>query len=655
MIRMLSSCFGHGTKVHYLFRLSLNGSLVTYILCDHEWSFLEGAKKHSHTLKAGRHFFPFQLQIGGSLPSSIATAAIGGASVSYKLRALAVRPGLNHNLQAVLPVSIVRSFATEALEYQQTLEIENTWPDKLMYSILIPHKAWAAGDTLTALVKFSPLAKGVRVVSVATAVHQTTKIYCRSGGQDASRVVASTKHFIVNGKAVEQHEHELRSRYTHSLTPSPSSPSTPAASTPGYGSMSSGGNYFSLPRSSNTPPLLPEAGPSTAHHETEIPADMERSEADVVTYINLDIPLSITPTHGLEPIIVTHRIRWSILIMNLDGHSSELRCSLPLHLLDRRLFQESRRHTAATRRLLIGGPEVPPPEEEDMELPSYTAHVRDRIANMFLPEAATVRVTNPWMQGTDTAGPALVGGGQIPMSAWLNSYPGQATPLETHVLSHLPHAPGSGDSTPLDWVNSELLLSVGQSAHSEDSNSDSTPASRVESQLSSSRPSRLTSRAPSPERLSEPGTSSPSFSVSGPNESYVHSGNASRNLPSVFNASMKPFTSLSHPTWLPSRTNLSSLAPLPSSSESSASRQPIRSRTLTLDRNATSATMQRAYNEVPDYGAAARGFIGGIPPLTSMRGLPSYEEAARSQSESDLLLRFRHAVGSQSLPTTPRL
>ncbi|KIJ18370.1 hypothetical protein PAXINDRAFT_8626 [Paxillus involutus ATCC 200175] len=93
-------------------------------ICSHDWSFLEGQKHLSHTLKAGFHHFPFQLQLGGSLPSSIASTVYGGAHAYYKLRAVAVRPGLAHNMQAVMPISIIRSFAPEALEYQQSLEIE---------------------------------------------------------------------------------------------------------------------------------------------------------------------------------------------------------------------------------------------------------------------------------------------------------------------------------------------------------------------------------------------------------------------------------------------------------------------------------------------------------------------------------------------------
>ncbi|KJA27586.1 hypothetical protein HYPSUDRAFT_62658 [Hypholoma sublateritium FD-334 SS-4] len=176
---------------------------ITYVVCNHDWSFLEGDKRHSRTLKAGRHFFPFHLEIGGTLPSSIHTAALGGASVAYKLRALAVRPGLAHNLHAIAPVHILRSFTHEALEYQQTLEIENTWPEKLMYSIMLPHKAWPAGDSVLAVLKLAPLSKGVAVTSIVTSLHESTKIYARSGAQEDTRVVASARHDIIDGAAVE--------------------------------------------------------------------------------------------------------------------------------------------------------------------------------------------------------------------------------------------------------------------------------------------------------------------------------------------------------------------------------------------------------------------------------------------------------------------
>ncbi|KAI5889271.1 uncharacterized protein SCHCODRAFT_02364181 [Schizophyllum commune H4-8] len=655
--------------------IGLQSSSLTYIICNHDWSFLEGEKKHSHTLKAGRHVFPFQLQIGGSLPSTIFTPVLGGASVIYKLRAHVVRSGFHNNLQAICPVIILRSFAPEALEYQQTLEIENTWPGKIMYSILVPHKAWAAGDNLTALVKFSPLTKGTSVVSITTSIHETTKIYARSGFQEHNRVVATMKHDIIGGKAVACVDNDTRSKQTSGrstphIAPTPPMAS-PAVSTANH--TNAGGGYFSFSHGSTPPPPPPPpeqpvASSSTAPPPIHNPCDDEPS-ADVVTHLVLPIPRNLTPSHALEPIIVMHRIRWSILIHNADGHTSELRCSLPLHILAGRLLEEARSHTAATRRLLIGGPEVPPEEDEEAELPSYNAHVRDRVANMYLPEGATMRVTNPWV--TTGVSPVVQADG-MPVPAWPMSPSGASTPLEAHVLSHLPHQPGSGASTPLDWVNSELLLSLerdppplsqaslartvttpgtppdaGGSAEASaaPSRGPSRPSSRPSSRAQSRAPSRLGSRFPSrhssPEREPRKSTA---------HETYVHEGQASRASDGIFHATMKPFTSLPHPQWLSSRSssshNVPTLAELEGtagSANGSAGNSPgARAYNVPLfqDPNSGSALLHRAFTEVPAYEVASRGFIGGVPPLTSMRGLPSYDDAQRTRSSSDASQRF---------------
>ncbi|KIJ60026.1 hypothetical protein HYDPIDRAFT_32605 [Hydnomerulius pinastri MD-312] len=661
--------------------LSLNSSPQMYSICNHEWSFLEGEKRHSHTLKAGRHLFPFQLQLGGSLPSSIATTVHGGASVTYRLRAVAVRPGLSHNMQTAIPISINRSFAPEALEYQQSLEIENTWPEKLMYSIMIPHKAWAIGDTLTAIVKFSPLAKGVRVLTVLTNINETTKLHCRGGVQEHTRSIVTVKHELVNGKAVpliEQH-HGVRAPILHGphgsmYTSSPSVPTTPGLSaenrTLSFGSLAglanqdltlrqvpSAASSSSSNESHSMPPPPPPGSSSRASSSAGEPStsttqdDLQVGEDDVVTQLCLTVPRSATPTHTLDPITVSHRIRWSILMSNLDGHTSELRCSLPLHILDRRLLDEARSNSAATRRLLLGGPEVPPDEEHDAELPSYPAHVRDRVANMYLPDSATMRVTNPWVH--NGVSPTYMNEQQSLSGSWTPS--GAASPLFAHpASSHLPHVPQSGASTPLDWVNSELLLSLSNSAPSQPnvsphshspahSDPASHPASRPESRLVS----RRGSRAPSPERHL---AMSP-ISVS--NETYVHSGQAGRSLPGLFSISMKPQTSLTSPGWLSSRSNsFGNLTSLTSASadwghqrspysHSTGHHTPqLTPQTPPADAMPESALWHRAFTEVPNYGVASRGFIGGVPPLTSMRGLPSYEEAERSMGDTDIAARL---------------
>jgi hypothetical protein len=237
----------------------------TYHLCKHDWSFLEGQKKHSYTLKAGRHLFPFQLQVGGSLPCSVVTDAFGGASVTYKLRALAQRTGFSHNIQAVTPVYLLRSLGSTALEYQQTRDIEHAWLNKLMFSVAIPHTAWAAGDELVALLKISPLVKGVGVLSVTTSLRETTKVFGRSGA--LTRTVASVTHEILGGKAVEMRE-SVDSKGKHSP--------------------------FSLPLRSPTTPSTPEAGPSASRSSSTTnlstsspPTDPAQSEDDVVRFFLL--------------------------------------------------------------------------------------------------------------------------------------------------------------------------------------------------------------------------------------------------------------------------------------------------------------------------------------------------------------------------------
>ncbi|KAJ2919924.1 hypothetical protein MD484_g452, partial [Candolleomyces efflorescens] len=534
---------------------------LTYVICNHNWSFLEGSAKHTRTLKAGRHYFPFHLEVGGSLPSSITTPVLGGASIAYKLRALVVRPLLAHNLQCTISVPLLRSFTEEALEYQQTLEIENTWPEKIMYSVVLPHKAWAMGDKVGSLFKFCPLAKGTRVESIITNIVETTKVFARSGNQENSRVVASSRHDLIEGRSVliDVNQPWLiigKTTLPRSprVTPPSSRPSTSplmpqaplsmtAAAPPDATSPSTSASTTAAPSSSVTPlpPLRPEVPPA----ESSSPSDSEPSDdvsSDLMIALFLPLPdgtAEIIPSHTLEPITIAHRIRWSIYIRNPDSHISELRCSLPIVILDRHLLNEARACSRMTRRAVLapgllddanedfglGGDDSHVIDDaEDRQLPSYTAHVRDRVANMYLPEAVTMRVTNPWVQhglspvsptgfvNSTTGGPdgeaplvssqetmnlvasALSGslngsGGHTPPThishpgTATNSSPnhtpagqarlaghlsnptsGYATPLDvdSHIMSHLPHAPDSTVSSPLDWINSELMISLSE-------------------------------------------------------------------------------------------------------------------------------------------------------------------------------------------------
>lgn len=400
------------------------------------------------------------------------------------------------------------------------------------------------------------------------------------------------------------------------------------------------------------------------------------------------------------------------MIENKDGHVSELRCSLPLYILDNRLYGEAHAATLATRRLLLGSRDVDggqasgthgeSSDEEDLELPAYPEHVRDRVANAYLPEAATMRVTNPWIaQGVS---PVIHGHRQTTMST-VSSGMVSPAPLEVfpyhasheHDLRNQLPADPSADPQQLHWVTTELLLSLTDQPEAristprrspEDNTSpevDSGRNSRQGSRFHSRGGSRSNSRAASPERLSNesmrPSLYTPPTSNSvGQDKTYVHNlSAASRNMHGLFQMSMKPFTTLSGGFGIGHRThsgsnlaaNFAGHGPSGLSSMSSTihsapdvnrgSRPPSRGsspsssglNTPALPRNATEdqVLLHRAFVETPDYEIASRGFLGGgIPPLSSFAGLPSYEEAAgrppadRSMSEADLSGRVQQAL-----------
>ncbi|KAJ7777278.1 hypothetical protein B0H16DRAFT_952762 [Mycena metata] len=519
----------------------------TYILCKHNWSFLEGQKKQSHTLKAGRHLFPFQLQVGGSLPCSIVTDAFGGASVTYKLRATAQRTGFSHNLSAVAPVFLIRSLGPTALEYQQTRDIEHLWSDKLMFSVAIPHTAWPAGDGFVALLKISPLVKGVGVLTVTTSLRETTKAFGRPNS--VTRTVATVTHEIVGGRAVE-----FVDKGKHPLRPSAT-----------------------------------EAGPSSAPNPTP-PTDPAQSENYVVTSLPMHIPSHLTPSHQLDPIKITHSIHWSVIVTNVDGHLSELFCSLAVTLLDSQLLSEARTHTRLARQLLIGGPESQPERQDSNELPSYVAHVRDRVANMFLSEDNTMRVTNPWIKcGVN---PILVGGAKS-KSALIS-----ATNCRYTLVSERPLF--------FDWVNAEFLISQGatripRAEDTVDPDGTHTPGA--------------------------PGADHPPASLTPAADgiaTYTHATNASHALAGLFVAQMEPTSVLTHPHWLTARSD-----PKDPRASSVDLQRRVREVTVPMPETTSVLLLHRAFTEVPDYEVALRGFLGGVPPLSSMQDLPSYDEASR--------------------------
>jgi hypothetical protein len=174
---------------------------------------------HTHTLQSGLHQFHFCLKLPPGLPASLRTYN-GSGLIYYKLKAVAARPNTfllkpHSRFETKKFIRVSRSFPAEALEWSQTLDIENTWPGsqsssfqicfllhlqkcngtshdikregvhpadflyfllkflpEISYEISLPRKAFVAGETIPISIKFTPLVKGVRVTSLVVTIKE---------------------------------------------------------------------------------------------------------------------------------------------------------------------------------------------------------------------------------------------------------------------------------------------------------------------------------------------------------------------------------------------------------------------------------------------------------------------------------------------------
>lgn len=714
----------------------INGtSMQSHTFCSHDWSFLENtcnfsnssphstvssskrSLPHIRTLKAGRHTFPFTFTLTGNFPSTLKTHPLNlnmsafpttvRASITYNLRAVASRPGLSlgqgplhnvhimpmvHNLTCAVPVHVLRSLSPVALEYQQSVEVENSWPEKLMYAIMLPHGAWAAGDTLIAVLKLSPLAKGVWVENVVTTLWETTELHAQHHhrknalhqsdkykmAHSETRIVRCIKHEIVDGKAVrvsllgERTRSNIRAGSRSGSTTDHSSSPTSTSGATGVEDdrFTEFENHdivtyitFPIPHLATGPYSSTQTTPTTASP----PISLSRSPSPPLSYpsgspatppsFSPSSTATVNPTHNLPPLVVSHRIRWSFHIHNGDGHTSELRCSLPIHILDGKILFEAREASVLTRRMALAAEGLWRGEEDEglglsggdsgggefnefagdiyveRHLPTYTAHVRDRVANMYYPEMATVRV--PWVdmvaagEGTtaDSPNSDRVEGGLSQNR--LRSASGRIAGHQPN--QHHPQAPSAlTNSSPLDWVNSDLMSLSSSESDGQDSMNQNGTHSTYSPQIRSEVPSSFERR----ERISDVRSSLPTSS-DGPG-----GGHPVRALSNFVKATIRPFTSHHHGNGLfglsKSSSPLDDNPDVPSPGPSryrSLTRRVSSPPTLPSSQpfHCASSTLNRSLSEVPNYFVASQGFMGGVPPLSSLVGLPSYEEAANAK------------------------
>ncbi|KAJ6442047.1 arrestin domain-containing protein [Purpureocillium lavendulum] len=133
----------------------------TTTILDHRWAPFIGTHGKSMTLPAGNYEYPFEFLLPGDTAESV--EGIPEASITYRLKATVGRGKLAYDLHAYKHLRIIRTLEPGALEFLHSMSVENTWPDKVDYSIIIPQKAVVFGGTINMEMRFTPLLKGLEL------------------------------------------------------------------------------------------------------------------------------------------------------------------------------------------------------------------------------------------------------------------------------------------------------------------------------------------------------------------------------------------------------------------------------------------------------------------------------------------------------------
>lgn len=129
-------------------------------MLKHNWSpFVGGPQSHGQMLSAGNYEWPFELMLSGETSESV--EGLHQTSLSYHLKATVSRGKLAKNHHAYKRIRIIRTLDPSALEFNHAMSVENIWPNKIEYSIVVPQKAIVFGSTIPMDLRFTPLLKGL--------------------------------------------------------------------------------------------------------------------------------------------------------------------------------------------------------------------------------------------------------------------------------------------------------------------------------------------------------------------------------------------------------------------------------------------------------------------------------------------------------------
>lgn len=223
-----------------------------------------GSSSKGLLLPAGNYEWPFELVIPGSMSESV--EGLNDSHIIYKLKATVARGKLAYDLHAWKPVRIVRTLDPSALELAHAMTVENVWPNKIEYQLVIPQKAIVFGTAITVEMRFTSLLKGLKI----------GKIKCH---------LIEVQEFMIPGTSTTSDRYWKHSRDVDAWT-------------------------FELDEEQHYQDMLDDSG-QDGYKITELmplPKTLSRCMQDV-------------DVHGIK---IRHKVKFNIALHNPDGHISEV-------------------------------------------------------------------------------------------------------------------------------------------------------------------------------------------------------------------------------------------------------------------------------------------------------------------------------------------
>ena len=222
------------------------------------------------TLAAGNYEWPFEFMLPGDTCESV--EGMPEASITYKLKATVARGKLSYDLHAYKRLRVIRTLDSSALEFHHAMSVENIWPNKVEYSIVVPQKAVVFGSSIPLETRFTPLLKGLDMGDIKIKLVEVHDI-------------------ILRGAAGHTLRHHKKEREVTHWT-------------------------LTMNREEHWRDMIEDTGQEGWVLDAAL--DLPRRLGKCVQDVN---------AHGIK---VRHKLKLVVALKNPDGHISELRATLPV-------------------------------------------------------------------------------------------------------------------------------------------------------------------------------------------------------------------------------------------------------------------------------------------------------------------------------------